>query len=93
MTDVLFVSADDRDQDNQDEPGRPKDLRALCALWIDRNVQYAQGAKALRPEQIEVIRRFREMEADDLPVEQRAKGWAIAHCWYPPEHGQGQVGK
>lgn len=82
--------ADDRaDLDTAVEPGRPGNLKALIAIWRDRDVAYAKGTRALNVEQIAAIRLFRKKEAEDLPKAERARAWTLAHIWFPPQHGQG----
>ena len=65
-------------------------LSGLISLWAERDSRYAQRDQFLREDQIETIRKFRKLEANDLRVGERARGWAKADAWYPPEHGQGR---
>ena len=87
--------ADDRDDNDEDataaRPARPADLKALKAIWRDRDVLYAKRDKALTDDQIETVRVFRQDESNDIPVAQRARAWGLATSWYPPEHGQGTL--
>ena len=85
----VVEAADDRDDLGDVKPGRPATLKDLVAFWRDRDVLYAKGSKALRPDQIQTIRDFRKKEVFDLPAHERAKAWTIANGWYPPQHGQG----
>ncbi len=95
---TIEVPADDRMKDEPDDPGRPLDLAALEALWRERDLLYAKRPTGLKDSQIETIIEYRKREANELPVKisgklnpQRIRAWALANCWYPPEHGQGQL--
>lgn len=82
--------ADDRDSlDGPVEPGVITALTTLYALWIERDVAYAKATKSLTGDQVETVRQFRMKEVNDLPPALRAKAWAKAKTWYPPQHGQG----
>jgi hypothetical protein len=83
------VAADDRNEAGGDDPGRPGTLRCLVAIWRDRDVMYAQRTRALLPDQVEAIREYRKKEVCELCPTERARAWAIAHTWFPPQHGQG----
>lgn len=83
--------ADDRTHDEPDDPGLPADLKALQALWRDRDMEYAKRNRALTYEQIEVIREGRRREAKFLPRQYVGRACQIANSWYPPEHGQGAL--
>lgn len=68
---------------------RPTTAKALVLIWAERDDQYARLVKPLTDEQIAAVQRGRERETMFLPVEERARYWAKANAWYPPEHGQG----
>ncbi len=68
--------------------GHP-DLAALFILWANRDVEYAKRSTRLPEASIEAIREWRKREAGELKPALRAKAWARAATWYPPEHGQG----
>lgn len=88
MTDQEY-RADDRVDEDDDWPGQPADFNALAAMWAERDARYATLDRPLREDQIESIRAGRKREVNDLPVKDRARAFARAATWYPPEHGQG----
>jgi len=73
-------TADDR-RDGEFIDGTPN-LEALRNLWAERDDLYV--GRTLKPEQVAVIRAYRSQEAGELPVKQRAIGWAEAQTWAPP---------
>lgn len=72
------------------DPGQPGTATALYVMWAERDARYASLDRALTVEQIDSIRGGRKREADMLrDRRERARAWARAATWYPPQHGQG----
>lgn len=72
------------------DAGQPGTATALYVMWSERDARYASLDRALTPEQIDSIRLGRKREADLLrDRRERARAWARAATWYPPQHGQG----
>lgn len=59
---MIDYRADDRSQNEPDEPGTPS-REALLALWDERDAAYRAAGWKLKPEQIAVVRAVRAQEA------------------------------
>lgn len=70
-------------------PQRPATADALIAAWATRDDLYARKNLAMSDEVVAATRAARKAEVMFLPPEERARAWASANSWYPPEHGQG----
>lgn len=67
-------------------PEAPVTLDEMIVRWAARDAEYAKARTPMSPDMAAAVRHMRLREVNTLPPEDRARAWAKANSWLPPEH-------